>query len=164
MGERGLLLVERGALRVLFLREFRQARFELGALRLDLLNREAHVGLSWLIAKDKDFIGKRSFVRPALRAADRKQLVGFHPEDGNVLLPEGAGLVAKVSPPPMDVQGHVTTSHWSEALGRSFGLALVKAGRSRHGETLFAPLESGVVPVKLVDPVHYDKKGERRDG
>ena len=53
---------------------------------------------------------------------------------------------------------------WSEALGRSFGLALVKAGRSRHGETLFAPLESGVVPVKLVDPVHYDKKGERRDG
>jgi sarcosine oxidase subunit alpha len=122
------------------------------------------VGLSWLIAKDKDFIGKRSFARPALQAADRRQLVGFRPEDGSVVLPEGAGLVAKVSSPPMEIHGHVTTSRWSEALGRSFGLAMVKGGRSRHGETLFAPLEDRVVPVKLVEPVHYDRKGERRDG
>jgi sarcosine oxidase subunit alpha len=122
------------------------------------------VGLSWLVAKDKDFIGRRSFARPALRAADRRQLVGFRPDDGNVIVPEGAGLVAKVSSPPMAIDGHVTTSRWSEALGRSFGLAMVKGGRSRLGETLFAPLEDRVVPVKLVDPVHYDKKGERRDG
>jgi sarcosine oxidase subunit alpha len=122
------------------------------------------VGLSWLIAKDKDFIGKRSFARSALRLPDRRQLVGFQPEDGSVVVPEGAALVAKVSSPPMETHGHVTTSHWSEALGRSFGLAMVKGGRSRHGETLFAPLEDRVVPVKLVDPVQYDRKGERRDG
>ncbi len=121
-------------------------------------------GLGWLVSKEKDFIGKRSFARPALKAADRLQLVGFLPDEPTVVLPEGAGLVSQVSSPPMEIQGHVTTSHWSEALGRSFGLAMVKGGRERHGETLYAPLEDGVVPVTLVDPVHYDKKGARRDG
>jgi sarcosine oxidase subunit alpha len=121
-------------------------------------------GLGWLVSKEKDFIGKRSFARPALRAPDRPQLVGFLPDEPSFVLPEGAGLVSKVSAPPMEIQGHVTTSHWSETLGRSFGLAMVKGGRARHGETLYAPLEDRVVPVTLVNPVHYDKKGERRDG
>jgi sarcosine oxidase subunit alpha len=121
-------------------------------------------GLGWLVSKEKDFIGKRSFARPALKAPDRPQLVGFLPEEPSFVLPEGAGLVSRVSPPPMEIHGHVTTSHWSETLGRSFGLAMVKGGRARHGETLYAPLEDRVVPVTLVDAVHYDKKGERRDG
>ena len=121
-------------------------------------------GLGWLVAREKDFVGKRSFARPALRALDRPQLVGFLPEETSFVLPEGAGLVSTVSAPPIAIQGHVTTSHWSETLGRSFGLALVKGGRARHGETLYAPIEDRVVPVLLVDPVHYDKKGARRDG
>ena len=121
-------------------------------------------GLGWLISKKKDFIGKRSFARPALQSPNRPQFVGFLPEEQGFVIPEGAGLVSKVSAPPMEMQGHVTTSHWSEALGRSFGLAMVKGGRSRHGERLYAPLEERVVPVTLVDPVHYDKEGARRDG
>jgi sarcosine oxidase subunit alpha len=121
-------------------------------------------GLGWLVSKKKDFIGKRSFARPALQSPNRPQLVGFLPEERGFVLPEGAGLVSKVSAPPMEIQGHVTTSHWSEALGRSFGLAMVKGGRRRHGARLYAPLEERVVPVTLVDPVHYDKEGARRDG
>ncbi len=121
-------------------------------------------GLGWLVSKKKDFIGKRSFARPALRAPDRPQLVGFLPDEKEVVLPEGAGLVSRVSEPPMAIEGHVSTSNWSETLGRSFGLAMVKGGRSRHGETLHAPLEDRVVPVTLVDPVHYDPEGARRDG
>jgi sarcosine oxidase subunit alpha len=121
-------------------------------------------GLAWLVSKEKNFIGKRSFARPALQAPDRPQLVGFLPEESSFVLPEGAGLVSQVSAPPMEIHGHVTTSHWSETLGRSFGLAMVKGGRARHGEKLYAPLEDRVVTVTLVDPVHYDKKGERRDG
>jgi sarcosine oxidase subunit alpha len=121
-------------------------------------------GLSWLVSKSKDFVGKRSFSLPALRAPDRHQLVGFLPDDPTEVVPEGAGLVAKASAPPVPIEGHVTTSHYSEALGRSFGLALVKGGRSRHGEKLEAPLEDRVVPLTLVDPVHFDKKGEKRDG
>ena len=121
-------------------------------------------GLGWLVAKQKDFIGKRSLARPALQASDRPQLVGFLPDEQEFVLPEGAGLVSKVAPPPMAIQGHVSTSNWSETLGRSFGLAMVKGGRARHGEKLYAPLEDRVVPLTLVDPVHYDPQGARRDG
>ncbi|HJS74373.1 MAG TPA: aminomethyltransferase family protein, partial [Vicinamibacteria bacterium] len=122
------------------------------------------VGLSWLVSKTKDFIGKRSLIRPAYRAPDRPQLVGFLPEDPSEVLPEGACLVSQVALPPMVIQGHVSTSHWSEALGRSFGLAMVKGGRARHGERLIAPLEDRAVTVMLVDPVLYDPNGARRDG
>jgi sarcosine oxidase subunit alpha len=90
--------------------------------------------------------------------------VGFLPDEPSVVLPEGAGLVSRVEAPPMAIQGHVSTSNWSETLGRSFGLAMVKGGRARHGEKLYAPLEDRVVPVTLVDPVHYDAQGARRDG
>jgi sarcosine oxidase subunit alpha len=121
-------------------------------------------GLGWLLSKQKDFVGKRSFALPALRAPDRPQLVGFLPDEPTDVIPEGAGLVAQVSAPPMAIQGHVTTSHFSATLGRSFGLAMVKGGRARHGERLYAPLENRVVAVTLVDPVHYDRNGERRDG
>jgi sarcosine oxidase subunit alpha len=122
------------------------------------------VGLSWLVSKTKDFIGKRSFARPAFRAPDRLQLVGFLPDDPSEVLPEGACLASSILRPPMSIQGHVSTSRFSAALGRSFGLAMVKGGRARHGEKLYAALEDRVVPVTLADPVHYDREGARRDG
>jgi sarcosine oxidase subunit alpha len=121
-------------------------------------------GLGWLVARQKDFIGRRSLARPALQAPHRPQLVGFRPDDPSLVLPEGAGLVSRVSAPPMAIEGHVSTSRWSETLGRSFGLAMVKGGRARHGEKLYAPLEDRVAPITLVDPVHYDPQGARRDG
>src|SRR5262249_58697469 len=58
-------------------------------------------GFGWLVAKQKDFIGRRSLSRSALVAPDRPQLVGFRPADPAVVLPEGANLVARVRPPPM---------------------------------------------------------------
>ena len=44
------------------------------------------------------------------------------------------------APIPMPMVGHVTSSYRSAALGRTFALAMVKAGRSRIGERVFAPL------------------------
>ena len=64
----------------------------------------------------------------------------------------------------MRIEGHVSSSCWSETLGRALGLALVRGGRARHGEVLYAPLERGVASVTLVDPVHYDPQGASRDG
>ena len=64
----------------------------------------------------------------------------------------------------MTMLGHVTTSHRSEALGRTFGLALVRGGRDRKGQILYAPLGNRVVAVTVVDPVFYDPSGARRDG
>ena len=60
--------------------------------------------------------------------------------------------------------GHVTSSYRSAALGRTFALALVRSGRERIGETLYAWSAADVVPVTVTDPVLYDKEGARRDG
>jgi sarcosine oxidase subunit alpha len=122
------------------------------------------VGLGWMASKKKDFIGRRSHERAAPSAADRLQLVGFVRNDADDVVPEGAGLVAAPGGDSGRIEGHVSSSCWSETLGRSLGLALVRAGRARHGEVLHAPLDSSVARVTVVDPVHYDPRGVRRDG
>jgi sarcosine oxidase subunit alpha len=59
----------------------------------------------------------------------------------------------------------VSSSRFSPTLGCALGLALVHDGRARLGEVLYAPLLDGrVAAVTLVDPVHYDPAGARRDG
>lgn len=121
-------------------------------------------GLGWMIRGNKEFVGKRSLVRPAMQRADRPQLCGFVTEDPEVVLPEGAGLVSRIHEPPMPIVGHVSSSAYSATLGRSLGLAMVRGGRTRIGERLFAPVEQGVVAVTLVDPVHVDPEGTKRDG
>ncbi len=53
------------------------------------------VGLGWALGKTKrDFVGKRSLARPAMGASDRKQLVGLLTEDSQVVLEEGAQVLA----------------------------------------------------------------------
>ena len=60
--------------------------------------------------------------------------------------------------------GHVTSSYRSAELGRPFGLALVKAGRSRIGETVHVPMDGTLVPVEITGSVLVDPEGNRRDG
>jgi sarcosine oxidase subunit alpha len=71
---------------------------------------------------------------------------------------------AVLPPPPVPYLGHVTSSYHSEALGRTFALGLVKAGRDRIGQRLFTPLGGAMAPVTVVSPVLYDPEGKRRDG
>lgn len=125
------------------------------------------LGMSWAVSKKKpDFIGKRSFARADTVRPDRKHLVGLLPEDPGTFLPEGTHLVAdSVLPaPPVPMLGHVTSSYRSAALGRTFALALVKGGRERIGERLYAPVGDRLVPVTVASPVLYDPEGARRDG
>ncbi|MFF9779150.1 sarcosine oxidase subunit alpha family protein [Streptomyces sp. NPDC013978] len=125
------------------------------------------LGMSWVVSKKKsDFIGKRSHTRPDAVRPDRKHLVGLLPEDPGTFLPEGTHLVAdSVLPaPPVPMLGHVTSSYRSAALGRTFALALVKGGRDRVGERLYAPVGDRLVPVTVASPVLYDPEGARRDG
>ncbi len=121
------------------------------------------VGLGWAIGKAKpDFVGKRSLARPALADPTRKQLVGLYTDDRAVVLDDGAQLVADPvsSARPL---GHVTSTYWSETLGRSIALALLAGGRSRMGERLYVPLLDRLVPVTVVKPVFYDPEGKRLD-
>ena len=125
------------------------------------------LGMDWLVSKKKlDFIGKRSFGRAENLRPDRKQLVGLLPVDGDIVLAEGAQLIATAedSQLPVPMLGHVTSSYRSAALGRSFALALLRSGRDRMGETLYAWNEGHVTAVLVTDSVLYDKEGARRDG
>jgi sarcosine oxidase subunit alpha len=121
------------------------------------------VGLGWAIGKSKpDFVGKRSLARDTMRAPDRKQLVGLLTQDPAELLEEGAQIVAtRGQPTPMRLIGHVTSSYHSAVLGRSIALALVRGGRSRHGETLYVPMPGREIAVQITAPVFYDAEGAR---
>jgi sarcosine oxidase subunit alpha len=124
------------------------------------------LGLSWLVSTKKgDFVGRRSHRRPDALRPDRKHLVGLLTVDPDERLPEGAQLVTDPDagvPVPMD--GHVTSSYRSAALGRTFALALLKRGRERIGETVYAPLGTHTAPALVTEPVFYDPDGTRRDG
>ncbi|MER5696823.1 sarcosine oxidase subunit alpha family protein [Streptomyces mirabilis] len=125
------------------------------------------LGMNWVVSKKKpDFIGKRSYARADSVRADRKHLVGLLPEDPGTFLPEGTHLVAdsELPAPPVPMLGHVTSSYRSAALGRTFALALIKGGRDRIGERLYAPVGDRLVPVTVASSVLYDPEGARRDG
>jgi sarcosine oxidase subunit alpha len=124
-------------------------------------------GMSWVVSRQKDFIGKRSFARADTARTDRKQLVGLLPADRTTRLPEGTQLVAPgvdLETVPVPMLGHVTSSYHSSALGRPFALALVADGQARKGQTLLAPVGEALVPVEVTDFVLYDPEGTRRDG
>jgi sarcosine oxidase subunit alpha len=128
------------------------------------------LGMAWAVSKKKpDFIGKRSFSRIENQNPLRKQLVGLLPVDRMTRLPEGSQIVEfyedeALPPPPVPMLGHVTSSYRSAELGRTFALALVKAGKSRIGETLHVPVDGTLVPVEVTGSVLVDPEGARRDG
>jgi sarcosine oxidase, subunit alpha len=125
------------------------------------------LGMGWIVNPSKgDFVGKRSLVRPDTTRPDRKQLVGVVTDDTDLLLAEGTQLVAEsdTSSTPVPMLGHVTSSYRSPTLGRTFALALVKGGRGLIGDRIFTPGRSDPIPLRIVDPVFYDRKDERRDG
>ncbi len=120
-------------------------------------------GMSWAVSKKKkDFVGKRSQARSDVLKKERKHLVGLLTEDPNYVLEEGAQIVDDPDQAiPMDMLGHVTSSYWSEPLGRSIAMALVRGGFERMDTTLHVPMPDKNHRVKVVKPVFYDPKGER---
>ncbi len=122
--------------------------------------------LSWAVSKKKaDFVGIRGLKRPDLVKDGRKQLVGLLTKDPNVVLEEGAQIVADPNQPkPMTMLGHVTSSYWSENCGRSIALAVVAGGRARLGQTLYVPMADRTIAVEVSDMVFFDKEGGRLHG
>jgi sarcosine oxidase subunit alpha len=129
------------------------------------------VGLTWAIGKVKpDFVGKRSLTRSGMTDPTRKQLVGLLSLDGTTVLEEGAQIVAGPNmDTPLTVIGHVTSSYQSATLEHPIALAMLSAGRSRMGETLYVPTRRGIrgtiapIAVQVVSPVFYDPEGARLD-
>jgi sarcosine oxidase subunit alpha len=121
------------------------------------------VGLGWAIGKGKpDFVGRRSLQRPAMQSANRRQLVGLLTREPQVVLEEGAQVMAQPQASvPARPLGHVTSSYYSAVLDRSIALALVAGGRARTGETLYVPQPGGVAAAEVASTVFYDPAGAR---
>ncbi|WP_421593919.1 sarcosine oxidase subunit alpha [Shinella sp. M27] len=122
--------------------------------------------LSWAVSKKKtDFVGIRGLKRPDLVKEGRKQLVGLLTKDPNVVLEEGAQIVADPNEPkPMKMLGQVTSSYWSENCGRSIAMALVAGGQARLGQTLYVPMPDRTIAVEVSEMVFVDKEGGRLNG
>jgi sarcosine oxidase subunit alpha len=124
------------------------------------------LGLGWAVSKKKaDFIGKRGQERAEMVRGDRWRLVGLETVDGSVL-PDGAYAVAPGvnANGQRNVQGRVTSSYHSPTLGRGIAMGLVLRGPERRGEILeFPRIGGGSVMARIVDPVFYDKAGEKQD-
>ena len=125
------------------------------------------LGMDWIVSKKKDFIGKRSFSRSDTAREKRHQLVGVLPLNIQTLLPEGAYIVNEGSSNTsgkIPHIGYVTSSYHSDALGRTFALAMIADGRNKIGQFAEVPMGDKVAQVEIVDSVFFDKENTRRDG
>ena len=124
------------------------------------------LGLDWAISKKKsDFLGKRAQERSHMVDPDRWKLVGLETLDGSVL-PDGAYAVGEGENAngQRNTIGRVTSTYFSPTLNRGIAMGLVAQGPDRMGEILnFPDLSGNEVKVKLVDPVFYDKNGDRQN-
>jgi sarcosine oxidase subunit alpha len=122
------------------------------------------LGMGGLVAKTKDFLGRRSLARSDTAKDGRKQFVGLLTDDPQLVLPEGSQIVAgpfQGDTAPM--LGHVTSSYYSPILNRSIALAVVKGGLNKMGQNVTIPLASGKqIAAKIASPVFYDTEGVRQ--
>ena len=118
------------------------------------------IGMARGVAKKaSDFAGRRSLSRPAAVDPDRLQLVGLLSADGRSVLPVGGQILGTKGS-----DGHVTSSVLSPALGHPVALAMLRAGRSRLGETVTVLSGTDRVQATVASPAFYDPNGDRLHG
>ncbi len=124
------------------------------------------LNMQWAISKKKeDFLGKRAQERTFMADPNRWKLVGLDTLDGSVL-PEGAYAVAEGNNAngQRNTQGRVTSTYYSPTLKRGIAMALVHNGPDRMGDVIDIPKVDGtVIKAKIVDPIFYDKDGEKQN-
>ncbi|SEL32336.1 sarcosine oxidase subunit alpha [Roseovarius nanhaiticus] len=124
------------------------------------------LGLDWAISKKKeDYIGKRAQARSHMTDPKRWKLVGLETVDGKVL-PDGAYATAEGTNDngQRETQGRVTSTYHSPTLDRGIAMGLVLNGPDRMGEVLEFPRVDGtVMRAKIVDPVFFDREGEKQN-
>ena len=122
------------------------------------------LSLEGMLSKKKDFIGKRSLEREAFLNTKREKIVGVVPLDKKTMIPEGSHLVSDANAVlPNPKLGHISASCWSVEYNNPFSLAILKDGKNKIGDKLFAlsPLKNKNIPVEIVSSHYVDPKGER---
>jgi sarcosine oxidase, subunit alpha len=123
----------------------------------------ADVGLARGIErKSAAFVGRRSLRRPAALDPQRLQLVGLRPIDGRTLLHVGAHIAAHAPPAPID--GRVTSSCLSPALGHPVALALLTRGSQRIDERVRVYYLGTETLAQVVKTPFVDPEGRRVHG
>ena len=122
------------------------------------------LGMGGMIAKSKDFLGKRSLSRSDTAGPNRKQFVGLISLDNTTVLPEGAAILNEPAKPGIaPLQGHVTSSYFSPALQQPIALAMIRNGLSRMDQTMTIALpDGGFAQARICSPVFYDVQGARQ--
>jgi sarcosine oxidase subunit alpha len=94
----------------------------------------------------------------------RQVVVGIRPVDARHRLRSGAHLLTRGQAPSMaNDQGYITSVAFSPMLDMWIGLALLKRGRERHGETVqvFDGLRQIHMLAEICEPMHFDKENAR---
>ena len=124
------------------------------------------LNLNWALSKKKeDYLGKRAHTRSHMADPNRWKLVGLETEDGSVL-PDGAYAIAEGDNAngQRNTQGRVTSTYYSANLERGIAMGLVLNGPKRMGEMIeFNKVDGTTIRTKIVDPVFYDKEGEKQN-
>ena len=124
------------------------------------------LGLGWAISKKKtDYLGKRAQERSHMTDPNRWKLVGLETTDGSVL-PDGAYAVGEGvnENGQRNMIGRVTSTYHSPTLNKGIAMGLVLHGPDRMGEELSFPGTDGkVYTARIVDPVFFDKNGEKQN-
>ncbi|SEW02683.1 sarcosine oxidase subunit alpha [Cognatiyoonia koreensis] len=124
------------------------------------------LNLNWALSKKKDdYLGKRAHERSHMADPNRWKLVGLETVDGSVL-PDGAYAIAdgKNENDQTNTQGRVTSTYYSPTLKKGIAMGLVHKGPDRIGEVLdFTNIGGEPVRAKIVDPVFYDKEGDKQN-
>ena len=122
------------------------------------------LNLGWAISKKKaDYLGKRGQERTHLASPDRWKLAGFETLTGGVI-PDGSYIIADGhnANGQRNTQGRVTSTYYSPTLKKGIAMGLIKGGMDRLGDVVeFNTITGGTVKAKVVDPVFYDKDGEK---
>lgn len=125
------------------------------------------LNLSGMMKKKKDFIGRAAAGREGLLEEDRPRLVGIRPVGAVKQLTAGAFLFdPEADPVRQNAQGTVSSVAFSPTLGHFIGLALLKEGPERHGETIrmVDHLRGISTLCEVCDPVFFDPEGGRVRG
>ena len=98
---------------------------------------------------------------------NRWKLVGLETMDGSVI-PDGAYAVGagRNANGQRNTDGRVTSTYYSPTLERGIAMGLVEHGPDRMGEVIeFPTLGDGgnAIKARIVDPVFYDKSGEKQN-
>lgn len=112
--------------------------------------------------KVRDYIGRRSLLRPANTERGRRQIVGLEATKAGQAMRAGAHLLkGEGREPPAPSDGWITSACLSPKLQRHIALAMLRDGRDRHGEHVTVCDEGERYLAKVVSPVFYDPGNAR---